>query len=90
MDDKNPHYEEFPWGRKVYWKGNFACGRDSDPDHCVVESRKGTSWPSINFELPRQRHEMAKVLSLMEHAYERGAIDRSRAIGKTLNELISL
>lgn len=88
MDANNPHYERSAWSTKIYWKDGHACGRDDGPTRVELrEAHKG--YPTLSFEMPRQRHELRNVDLLMQYAYERGKADRSVEVGKLLKDLIA-
>lgn len=74
---------------KTYWKGGAACGRENEPDRVELTPANGR-WPSIDFALPRQRHELEKVERLMQYAYAAGQVQNKRAVAALIKELIAI
>lgn len=89
----NKHCLEEPWCDIYHYKeigGNHhACGVQDSPTRVEIfpHSRK---YPSLAFEIPRQRYELSKVQDMMEHAYKQGQNDQKRVIGKMMRDLIAL
>lgn len=89
VDDNNPHRTETKYSQRIYWKDGHACGKDDNPDRIELTSLR-RQWPTLDFAMPRQAHELGRVEALMADAYERGRADAKRAIGDMFKELISL
>lgn len=66
-----------------------ACGVNDNPSRIVLKP-KSQSYPSIDFEMPRQRHELEKVEQMMALAYRRGQLDQMLKIRTTLRDIIGL
>lgn len=78
------HYNIY--GSNMY---ETSCGEKDNPT--VIELRpKNKSWPSLRFEIPRQRHELERVEALMDTAYGRGKTDQKLAISRALKEAIGI
>lgn len=93
-EDKHPHRVSTPYSQKTYWSkseesGYICAGNELNCSMVELRSRK-SSYPSLSFEMPRQKHELAKVERLMQDSYERGQIDQKAAIGKMMRELVEL
>jgi len=86
-DEKNPHTVETKYSTKVYWKAGTASGVDGADR---VELRCRGQWPTLDFALPRQQHELGRVEALMHEAYVRGIADAKREMGKLFREIIAL
>lgn len=96
MDDEtNPHRVYTAWSEIAYHKMSgdrfiVSCGVNDNPTHATIQLRGGGAYPSIDFALPRQRHELSKVDLLMQRAYERGKADNRLEVGKFLKDLIAI
>ena len=86
---ENPHRLFTEFSERVHYKDNRACGCKDSPDRIELKSRWNT-YPTLDFEMPRQAHELHKVEQLMGTSYERGKIDRAVEIKSMLRELIGL
>jgi hypothetical protein len=89
VDDKNPHCTATAFCERVYWKGNSACGCADEFTRIELRPR-WKSYPTLDFEMPRQRYELEKIERLMEIAYEQGKKDQMHLIRTTLKEIIGL
>jgi len=70
-------------------KNLSACGQQDSPTR--VELRpKSKTWPTLSFELPRQRHELDRVEDLMRMAYEQGQRDKMDEITNLFKTVIGL
>lgn len=94
--DTNKHCVENLWCQKYYYKlsdngqNMVCCGVNDDPTRVELNPPGNRKYPSIPFEIPRQKYELERVESLMEQAYRRGELDRANATGKMLKALIAL
>lgn len=92
--DSKPHRVFTPYSQKIYWSVSEEdrCTRAGNEFDCSkVELRsRHSSYPSFEFEMPRQKHELEKMERLMRDSYERGQIDQKIAIGRMMKELIAL
>lgn len=86
-DTDNPHTVETKYSTKIYWKAGSASGAQ-DADR--VEPRCRRTWPTLDFALPRQSHELGRVEALMSAAYERGIADNKAATRQLLKDIIGL
>ena len=89
MDENNPHRTETKFSQKIFWKNGRACGVNDDPDNVELRPRR-SSWPTLDFALPRQAHELSRVEALMSAAYERGEDDAKAAMRQLFKEIIGL
>lgn len=94
-NENNPHRVQTAWSDRSYWreidgeKYITSCGVNDNPTRCELRPVGGHGgYPSIDFELPRQRHELGKVDRMLEMAYQRGRADNRRELGKLLKGLI--
>lgn len=89
----NKHCTETKWSCRYHYKrydgASRACGVNDDPD-CVELRVKPRGYPQLNFELPRQKHELDRVDTMLEYAYERGRNDNRVELASLLKSLISL
>lgn len=96
-DDRNPHRVQKPWSERAYFGPSqidasyiVACGINDNPTRCELMPRNGGSYPKLDFELPRQSHELSKVELLMQRAYEQGRSDNRKELGSLLKDLIAI
>lgn len=96
-DEKNPHRVTKPWSEKAYFAPSksdngytVACGINDNPTRCTITPRNGGNYPTVDFELPRQNHELSKIDLLMQRAYERGRADNRKELGSLLKDLVDL
>lgn len=91
---ENPHCKETPWSDLYHYKYNIegqivACGVNDQPTRVELRiSRK--SYPTLNFELPRQKHELDNVQHMLELAYERGRAFQRQEISRVLKATIGI
>lgn len=88
VDDKNPHRTTTKYSQRIHWKTGHACGKDDNPDR-VELTGLSKQWPTLDFAMPRQAHELGRVEALMQSAYERGRADAKAEMGKLFREIIS-
>lgn len=48
------------------------------------------SWPTFDFELPRQSHEFTKFMHFCDLVYERGVLDHKIKIRDLFNDLVGM
>lgn len=87
--DENKHCVETKYSCKYHYKDNRACGWQDNPDRVELKPIIG-SYPTLDFEMPRQRFELDRVERLMSVAYDRGKFDQMRLIRSTLKEIIGI
>ena len=90
---ENKHCIETPWSNRYHYirkDGNVtACGVQDSPTLATVYPT-GNKYPSFDFELPRQGHDLEKLESMLHRAYMKGCADQKQAIGKMMRDLIGL
>ncbi len=86
---ENKHCTETEYSCRYHYNGNSAAGV-KDPHDRIELMGKHKRYPSLSFEMPRQRFELEKVEELMKCAYERGKSDQRAAISKLLRDIIGL
>lgn len=90
----NKHCVETKWSCLYHYRNNVngdlvACGVNDHPIRAELTPAI-RRYPMLNFELPRQRHELDNVLRLMESAYERGQRHKMEEISNTLKSVIGI
>ena len=91
----NPHCVETKFSCRYHYgiyKDNtneFACGVNDNPTRVQLRPKSG-QWPSLDFEMPRQKHELDRVEQLMESAYRRGQHDKMAEITNLFKTVIGL
>ncbi len=85
----NQHCTETEYSCRYHYNGNTCVGA-KDPHDRIELIGRHRRYPSLTFEMPRQRYDLEKVEQLMQGAYERGKADNRSAISKLLKELIAL
>lgn len=89
----NKHCVATPWSERYFYKfdGEYtaACGVQDNPNRVELRG-KGRGYPTFNFEIPRQNHELEKLETMLQHAYDRGRSDNRIHIGEMMRELIAL
>jgi hypothetical protein len=90
----NKHCTETPWSDLYHYKENtggqiVACGVQDSPTRAELRISK-KSYPTLNFELPRQKHELANVQHMLELAYERGRLFQRQEISRVLKATIGI
>lgn len=94
-DTDNKHCAETKFSCKRHYNRyrdnshETACGEQDNPTRITL-SPKNNSWPTLDFEMPRQRHELDRVELLMEKAYERGQADKMVEIRNLFRVIIGL
>lgn len=91
---ENPHCIETPWSDLYHYKSNaegqlVACGVKDHPTRVELYVSK-KRYPVLNFELPRQKHELENVQRMMEEAFERGKLFQKKVIARVLKDAIGL
>ena len=91
---ENPHCSETPWSDLYHYKPNaegqiVACGVKDHPTRAELYVSK-KRYPVLNFELPRQKHELENVQRMMEEAYERGKVFQRNEIARVLKATIGI
>jgi len=66
-----------------------ACGEKDNPTRICLRPKNGT-WPQLDFEMPRQKHELERVELLMQQAYERGQRDKMAEITGLFKTIVGL
>lgn len=66
-----------------------ACGVKDNPTRITLKPKSG-QWPSLDFEMPRQRHELERVELLMKQSYERGQRDKMNEITNLFKMVVGL
>ena len=91
---ENQHCTETPWSDLYHYKSNaegriVACGVKDNPTRAELRPSK-KSYPTLNFELPRQNCELNNVLRMMEQAYDRGRAFQKQEISRVLKATIGI
>ncbi len=86
---ENKHCTETEYSRRYHYNSRVATGV-KDPHDRIELMGKHKSYPSLSFEMPRQRFELEKVEQMLAVAYERGKSDQRAAISKLLKDVIGL
>lgn len=87
--EQNKHCTETQWSMRYHYRDNSSCGVNDNPNRIVLKP-KSLGYPLLDFECPRQKHELEKVDTMMQYAYERGRLDNRQELSKLLKQLISL
>jgi hypothetical protein len=90
---ENKHCIETPWADCYHYKQGEehvrSCGVKDAPNRVELMPHS-KRYPTLSFELPRQKYELEKVITMMHEAYQRGSSDRGKSIGKMLKDLCAL
>jgi hypothetical protein len=86
---ENQHCVSTMWYDTYHYYKNSCVGVKDDYDRVELYPR-GKRYPSLAFEMPRQKHELQKVQDMMKEAYERGNSDNRKSIANLLKELIAI
>jgi hypothetical protein len=90
---ENKHCTETPWAQRYHYKqhdgGTVACGEKDNPTRVMLRTCN-KSYPTIDFELPRQRYDLDKIEQMLKLAYEAGRIANKREVAAMMKELIAL
>lgn len=87
---ENKHCIGIAWYDLYHYKGGLPCGCKDNFDRVMLCPAHNRKYPTLDFEMPRQKHELEKVQSLLQRAYEQGRVDQMEKIRKTLKEIIGL
>ena len=89
----NKHCIGTPWSDKYFYKetGEYttACGVQDSPTRVQLRGR-GRGYPTFDFEVPRQGHDLEKMETMLQHAYERGRSDNRQEVGKLMRDFIAI
>jgi hypothetical protein len=91
----NQHVRETAYSCRTHYniykdnKLETACGEKDNPTRIQLRPKSG-QWPTLDFEMPRQRYELGKVEQLMESAYRRGQTDKMAEIAGLFKTIIGL
>jgi len=86
---ENMHCTETAYSCRYHYKANVCAGCKDDFDRVELRNKYST-YPTLAFEMPRQRFELERVEQMMELAYKRGRSDNKNAIAGLIKELIAL
>jgi hypothetical protein len=84
----NKHCVEERWFERKHYRGNVCCGENDPFDR--VELRVPGYWSSLDFDMPRQQHDLHKIEAMLEAAYKRGRADNRADLGRVLKEFIAV
>lgn len=89
----NKHCVATPWSERYFYKDNgehtAACGVQDKPTRVQLRC-KSRGYPTFDFEIPRQNHELEKLETMLQTAYNQGRSDSRIEIGEMMRNLIAL
>jgi len=90
----NKHCIETPWSDRYHYRTttdnhSVACGIQDSPNRVQLRGR-GRGYPTFDFEVPRQSHDLEKMETMLQHAYERGRSDNRQEVGKLMRDFIAI